>query len=221
MPDGAVAVPSTQMILAVLLLAEPTSATPPNSGSWWDHGLMLVYVLGSLAAIAAALIALVGFRPKLRELREGLVMKLFIWRWASPRRHHLLRKIGHWLLPRDWRMTEEDKRAWDVKFDAAITEYNRRSILKHRHRESRRKRRVLSRKRCADCGERCDGLGTLHEDGSAVCGECGMQRRAAETGTRWERYESDRGVGFRRVPLEPDPSDTNPDSDLEEPDSIA
>ena len=221
MPVGAVAVPSTRMNLTVLLLAEPTSAPPPNSASWWDYGLGLVYVLGSLAAIAAALIALVGFRPKLREWREGLVIKMFVWRWASPRRHHLLRKIGHWLLPRDWRMTEEGKRAWDDKFDAAITEYNRRSLLRHRHRESRRKRRVLSRKRCADCGERCDAMGTLHEDGTAVCGECGMQRRAAETGTRWERYEHDRGFGFRRVPLEPAPNDTGPDSTLEETDSTA
>ena len=215
-PVGAVAVPSTWMNLTGLLLVEPTSAPPPDPASWWDYTLSSVYFLGSLAAIAAAFIALVGFRPKLREWREGLAIRMFARRWASPRRHHLLYKMGHWLLPREWQMTEEGKRAWDDEFDAAIAEHNRRNRLRHRHRESKRERRALSRKRCADCGARCDAMGTLYEDGSAVCGECGLQRRAAATGTRWERYETDRGFGFRRVAIEPTPSDRQPD-DLDKP----
>lgn len=209
------------MNLTGLLLAEPTDAPPPDPTSWWDYALNSVYALGSVAAITATLIALVGFGPQLREWREGLVIRMFARRWASPRRHRLLFKIGHRLLPREWKMTEEGKEEWDDKFEAAITEYNRRIRLRQRHRETKRKRRTLSRKRCVDCGERCDVMGTLYEDGSAVCGECGLQRRAAETGTRWERYESDRGFGFRRVPLEPAPSDTKPDDDLEEPDPTA
>ena len=64
-------------------------------------------------------------------------------------------------------------------------------------------------------------MGTLYEDGSAVCGECCLQRRAAEIGMRWERHEHERGFGFRRVPLEPTPSDTKPDDDLDESDPIA
>ena len=240
-PVGAVAVPSTRMSLTVLLLAEPTSATPtsvppPDSASWWDYGVGLIDVLGSLAAITAVLIALVWLKPKIREWREAFVGRVFAWRWASPRGHRLrcgeaslldraverlLFIVGHRMVPRAWRMTEEGKKAWDDSFEAAVEEYARRDELRHRHRESTHKRRVLSRKRCADCGERCDAMGTLYEDGSAVCGECGLQRRAAETGTRWERYESDRGFGFRRVPLEPTPSDTKPATDSEEPDSIA
>lgn len=221
MTVGAVAVPSTWMNVAVLFVTETTIPPSSDQASWWGYGLGSIYVLGSLAAIAAALIALAGFKPTLREWREALVARMFAWRWASPRRHLLLRKVGHWLVPRDWRMTEEGKRAWDDKFDAAVTEYARRDDARQRHRETKRKRRVLRRKRCVDCGERCDVMGTLFEDGSAVCGECGLQRRAAETGTRWESYEHDRGVGFRRVPLKPTPSDTGPDSASEETGSTA
>ena len=159
MPAGAVAVPSTRMYLTGLLLAESTDAPPPDPTSGWDYALGSVYALGSLAAIAAAFIALVGFRPKLREWREALAIRMFARRWTSPRRHRLLYKMGHWLLPREWKMTEEGKRAWDDKFDAAITEYNRRSLVRHRHRESKRERRALSRKRCAGLWRalRCNG----------------------------------------------------------------
>ena len=87
------------MNVGALFVAETTIPPSSDQASWWDYGLGSIYVLGSLAAIAAALIALVGFKPTLREWREALVARMFAWRWASPSRHLLLRKVGHWPAP--------------------------------------------------------------------------------------------------------------------------
>ena len=173
--------------------------------------------LGSFAAIVTLLIALVSLKPKLREWREAVIARMTAWRWESSRMQRFMRKeptpidragtrvvfrLERWLMPRSWRMTEDDEAAWQDRYVAGIEEYARRREARRCHHEKKRRRRVLRRKRCADCGRRCDAGGTLYDDGSAVCGDCHMQRLAAKTGTRWVREEHGSGFRIRRVPLE-------------------
>ena len=181
-------------------------------------------VLGSLAAIITMVIALVTFRPQLREWREAFIGRMTAWRWESARMQRFMRgeasimdKVGtravfrleRWLMPREWRMTEDGEAAWKDRYVAGIEEDARRRETRRCHHDRKRRRRKLRRKRCADCGRRCDVGGTLYDDGSAVCGDCDMQRRAAETGTRWVREQHGSGFRIRRVPLEPDESGTD------------
>lgn len=163
--------------------------------------MSVISILGDLAAIAAAMVALILLRPKLRDRREAFVARVFAWRWASPRGYRLLIrqasrtdrvvelvlcKIGHVLVPRRWKMTSDEERVWGESFDAAIREHARRDEARRRHRAQKRDRRAICRKRCASCGERCDAMGTLREDGSAECGEC----RLPTSGSReWTAVE--------------------------------
>ena len=107
-------------------------------------------------------------------------------------------------------MTPDDDEAWNASLNRGVEEFWRRDDARQQHREERHHRRRLRRKWCADCGERCNVGGVLNDDGSAVCGDCRLQRVAAEAGTRWERYNDGSGFGIRLVPLEP--SETGADS---------
>ena len=212
------------MAPALLVIAQSDPARLSDTARWWEIGLLSINVLGAFAAVVAMLIALVWFKPKLREWRWAFVARVFAWRWVYLKAgrldlenvrvrdrvaDRLLFRFSHWIAPRPWRMTAEDEEAWNTNLNAGVEEYWRRDDVRQRHREERRHRRRLRRKWCADCGERCNAGGVLNDDGSAVCGDCRLQRRAAETGTRWERYNDGSGFGIRRVPLEPSETDAD------------
>ena len=212
------------MVLTPLVIAQSDAAQLSHTARFWQVGLLSIDLLGTLAAIVTMLIALVLFKPKLREWRWAFVARVFAWRWVSLRADRLapenvrvrdrvvdrlLFRFSHWVAPRPWRMTPEDEKAWSANLNAGVEKYWCRDDARQRHREARRHRRLLRRKWCADCGERCNTGGVLNDDGSAVCGDCRFQRQAAETGTRWERYNHGSGFGIRRVPLEPSETDAD------------
>ena len=222
------------MIPALLLAAESHPAQSSDTLAWWEVVLIVTAVLGSLAAIVTMLMSLVSFKPLMRKWRESVIGRMTAWRWATPRMRRFMRgeatvvdrvgtrvvfRLERWLMPRDWRMTEDGEAAWKDRYVAGIEEYARRREARRCHHDKRRRRRALRRKRCADCGRRCDAGGTLFDDGSAVCGDCDMQRLAAKSGTQWVRENHGSGFHIRRVPVEPNESETrrNEGSDKEDP----